>query len=196
MTVDGVPVGSIGVYPGPNDPISTDYLGIDLSGWETGEYTVRVDGERAGFLKVFEDDTISPDWNEGDPSPPGAVETVPTTNDAPEIDPSDYAGIVNADNEQGIALAPALRREGASLGPQGATVELPDGRTVEVGAIQDADEAARYVDGPNQGEVIDADQPAAGSGSSGTDPTTSTGDLGPAVAVVALLGLGYAATQR
>jgi len=106
------------------------------------------------------------------------------------VDPSNYAGIVNADNDEGIALAPALRREGASLGPEGGTVTLPDGDTVEVGAISESDEVARYLDGQEAGEVVDADQGAV------SDPTANGsggGMIGAAVAAVVLLVAGGAA---
>lgn len=97
-----------------------------------------------------------------------------------QIDPEEYAGIVNAGNDEGIALAPALRREGAALGPEGATVNLPDGETVEVGAISDADEVARYVEGDRAGEVVDADRGAVDGGS-----TDGTGGVVGAVILVA-----------
>jgi len=107
-------------------------------------------------------------------------ESVTYPDDGPDpIDPSEYAGIVNADNDQGVALAPALRREGASIGPDGATVNLPDGETVEVGAISEADEVARYVEGDRAGEVVDADREAVDGG--------STGGIGGAVGGVILL---------
>jgi hypothetical protein len=106
------------------------------------------------------------------------------------VDPSNYAGIVNADNEEGIALAPALRREGASLGPEGATVTLPDGETVDVGAISEADEVARYLQGDGAGDVVDADQPAVDTGSSSGG---GGGMIGGAVAVVLALLVGAAA---
>jgi hypothetical protein len=107
-----------------------------------------------------------------------------------EVDPSNYAGIVNADNDEGVALAPTLRREGASLGPDGATVTLPDGETVDVGAISDSDEVARYLEGDDAGGVVDADQPAVDSDSSSGG---SGGMIGGAVAVVLALLVGAAA---
>jgi hypothetical protein len=155
---------------------------------QPGTYTLAVGESMITRVRVEDTSTDPTDFNSRN-----------TSNPDP-IDPSNYAGVVNSDNEEGIAPAPELRKEGVELGPEGATFKFPDGTTAEVGAIEDPDEVARYVDGENAGEVIDADQPASDSdsdsSSSGTDATTSTGDLGPAAAVVALLGLGYAATQR
>jgi len=158
---------------------------------QPGTYNLELDGHKISDFVVAESDSANNDRTPPEGADPDSIET--------DLDPSNYAGIVNADNEQGVALAPRLRREGAELGPEGATVNLQDGETVEVGAIQDADEVARYVDGEDEGEVVDSDEPAtdpdSDSSNSGTDATTSTGDLGPAVAVVALLGLGYAAQR-
>jgi hypothetical protein len=123
----------------------------------------------------------------------GDAETVSEPSDANEgeIDPSDYAGIVNADNSQGIALAPRLRREGFGLSPEGATVTLPDGETVEVGAISDEDEVARYLEGDEADDVIDADQDATDSG----DSTGSSSSMEPAAAAAGLLAIGYVLTR-
>jgi hypothetical protein len=110
------------------------------------------------------------------------------------VDPSNYAGIVNADNAEGIAPAPALRRAGVTLGPDGATVNLPDGQTVEVGAIQEADEVARYVEGDQAGGVVDADQPAADQPEESNTNGSGAG-VGAAAVVAALLALGYGATR-
>lgn len=116
----------------------------------------------------------------GDPS-----DWTNTEEPGPDIDPANYRGIVNADNEEGVALAPELRREGASLGPDGATVTLPDGETVDVGAIDEADEVARVLDGPNAGDVIEADQPAVDG-----DPSSSSGGSGPDSGVIGAVGGG------
>jgi hypothetical protein len=177
-----------------------------------GRYHLLVGGERVSSVEVTSsmagtESSVGYGWNgrivdlSGFPGEPATTEQENYDPDGPEpIDPSNYAGVVNADNDEGIAPAPRLRQNGVELGPDGATFELPDGSTVDVGAIEDEDEVARYIEGDQAGEVVDADQPATDSGSdsssSGTGATTSTGDLGPAVAVVALLGLGYAATQR
>lgn len=156
-----------------------------------GWYVLKYDGRTVGLWVQDSGRTIST------PDNPDADYTEPEPDTS--IDPANYAGIVNADNETGVALAPSLRREGASLGPEGATVQLPDGRTVEVSQIQDADEVARVIDGPNQGDVIESDQSATSggsSGSSGDGQTTSDGQgFGMAAAAVGVLALGYYATQ-
>lgn len=160
--------GQYRVTTGPTPRLGlADYRRDDMDGTDEAlaGYTV-VDGEAAN---VNPDDYIN-------------------VHDDTAIDPSNYRGIVNADNEQGIALAPSLRREGASLGPDGATVTLPDGETVDVGAVSDADEVARVLDGDDAGDVIDADRPALGDSSGG-----GSGMIGGAVAVVLALLVGAAA---
>lgn len=122
----------------------------------------------------------------------GPTETVQEETEPWEdkIDPSEYVGIVNAGNEEGVALAPALRREGASLGPEGATVNLPDGETVDVGAISEADEVARYVEGDRAGEVVDADRGAVDGGSTDGAGGVVGAVILVAAAAIAILG-GY-----
>jgi hypothetical protein len=170
---------------------------------EAGEYTVEVNGQTV-TLSVSEAEANGPtanlgfgwngnivtvDWQSGF----SRTEQEDYDPDGESIDPSDYAGIVNADNEEGIALAPRLRREGAELGSDGAMVNLPDGETVEVGAISEADEVARYVDGDDAGDVIDSDQPATDSDSSRSGAADGMGAAGAALGVLAL---GYALTWR
>jgi len=176
---------------------------------EPGEYTVRVGGNYLGSFTVTERNRTANNlgfgWNGGirrvdwppasssDESAGDAEQVSEGVDpDAGEIDPSNYAGIVNADNSQGIALAPRLRREGFDLSPEGATVTLPDGETVEVGAISDEDEVARYLEGDETSDVIDADQDA-------TDSSDSTGSssssIEPAAAAAGLLAIGYALTR-
>jgi hypothetical protein len=110
-----------------------------------------------------------------------------------QIDPANYRGIVNAENDEGIALAPALRREGASLGPDGATVNLSDGETVDVGAIEEADEVARVLEGENAGDVIEADQPAVDGDPSSTSGGSDAGVIGAVGVGIVLLLAGAAA---
>jgi hypothetical protein len=157
---------------------------------EEGYYGAFVAGESVDTVVVGtpggETGTVEDNPNKGT----GDADDWTNVDNSPDIDPADYAGIVNADNDEGIALAPSLRREGASLGPDGATVTLPDGETVDVGAISDADEVARVVEGDDAGDVIDADRPAVDGSSSGGP---GDGMIGGAVAVVLLVVAGAAA---
>jgi hypothetical protein len=205
IRIEGPQSATVGSRPSEesNTFIRTNYPNV------AGTYRLVIDGETVDRFEVTDrmagsGNRLSYGWNGtikriNWPDAPGEAEEVEETQEnydpdgADTLDPSNYAGIVNADNEEGIALAPRLRREGASLGPEGATVNLPDGRTVEVGAIQEADEVARVIDGENAGDVIDADQPAT---DSGDGQTSGSGDLGMAAAVVGVLALGYAATRR
>jgi hypothetical protein len=152
---------------------------------KAGRYRVVRSGETVGTFEVVSGTGNSGEETTGDP------DDWTNVDNSNEIDPSNYAGIVNADNEQGIALAPSLRREGAELGPEGATVTLPDGETVDVGAISDADEVARYTSGSNAGDVIDADQDAVNSGSSANSDA-----IGASGAVLGALALAYLIYRR
>lgn len=150
---------------------------------QPGRYTLMVGEAEVDSITV--DQTGESDQSLSDPN---VGDTSPAFNDSepgPDIDPANYAGIVNADNDEGVALAPALRREGASLGPDGATVTLPDGETVDVGAIEEADEVARVLEGENAGDVIEADQPAVDG-----DPSSSSGGSGPDSGVIGAVGVG------
>jgi hypothetical protein len=132
----------------------------------------------------------SGDGNRGEETV-GSADDWTNVDSSTQIDPSNYAGIVNADNEQGIALAPSLRREGASLGSDGATVTLPDGETVEVGAISEADEVARYTSGSNAGDIVDADQDAAN-----TESSTNSDAIGASGTILGALALAYMIYRR
>jgi len=162
------------VYASPNvDPSKRP---ADRSHERISDYHVKPASD-PGDVTGVEDTTFSP----GDVT---NVDETPSPSDIATNNP----GIVPADNDEGIALAPSLRREGASLGPEGGTVTLPDGDTVEVGAIEESDEVARYLDGEQAGDVVDADQGAV------SDPSGSGGGLlGGAAAVVVLLVAGGAA---
>jgi hypothetical protein len=176
---------------------------------EPGEYTVRVGGHYLGSFTVTERNRTANNlgfgWNGGirrvdwppasspDESAGGAEQVSEGVDpDAGEIDPSNYRWIVNADNEEGIAPAPVLRRRGVELGPDGATFRFPDGETVDVGAVEEADEVARYLEGADAGDVIDADQDATDSGDS---TGSSNSSIEPAAAAAGLLALGYALTR-
>lgn len=141
--------------------------------------------------------TVEPgDGNAGEETSGSADDWTNTEEPGPEIEPENYAGIVNADNEQGIALAPDLRRAGASLDENGATVNLPNGETVEVGAIEDSDEVARYIEGDRAGEVIDADQSALDDSDASTNSSDGLpSDLGSGATAVVVLALVYAARR-
>jgi hypothetical protein len=191
VRIGGKSVGELGVYPNDDDPISTDSVYFDATRFEPGRrYEVTVSGHPAGTVKIGPANQQQSQYIQ-DPDPAGE-DDAPTTT----VDPADYAGIVNADNEEGIALAPALRRAGADLGPQGATVTLPDGETVEVGAIEDADEVARVLEGDDAGEVIDADQDAAGGESSGSSNTSSGDTFGAGGVAAVALALAYMIYRR
>jgi len=125
----------------------------------------------------------------GDPAYENAHENGPNAGPSPSDIATSTPGLVPADNDEGIALAPSLRRAGADLGPEGATVTLPDGDTVDVGGIEESDEVARYLDGEQAGDVVEADQGAV------DDPTSSGGWglIGGALAAVVLLVAGGAA---
>jgi hypothetical protein len=58
-------------------------------------------------------------------------------------DPSEYAMVVNADNQSGVAFAPAAVREGLTADPSGTRYEAPDGTTFTVYPRQEADETVR-----------------------------------------------------
>jgi len=157
---------------------------------QAGEWTLRGPGGVIDRATVH-----SGNGNDGEETT-GSPDDWTNVDNSDAIDPSEYAGIVNADNDEAVALAPALRREGAELGPEGATVQLPDGESVDVGAIQDEDEVARVIEGDNAGDVIDADQPAVdgdpsseGSGS-GVIGAVGAGILLVLAAAAALLGGG------
>lgn len=151
-----------------------------------GEHTITV-GDREIPITVEPRDSSTPSSE----NTVGNADDWTNVDDSDEIDPSNYAGIVNADNEQGVALAPSLRREGMELGPEGATVTLPDGETVDVGAISDADEVARYTSGSNTGDVVESDQDATDSGSS-----TTSDALGASGAILGALALAYMLYRR
>lgn len=140
---------------------------------------------RPGSGNTGEDTVGNPsDWvNTDDPS-----ET--------RIDPSNYRWIVNADNDEGIAPAPFLRRQGVELGPNGATFRFPNGETVDIGTIEDADEVARHLDGVKAGDVIDADQDVVGDGSNSSSNRSSSGDFGTAGATAGALALAYLIYRR
>ncbi|QGX95006.1 hypothetical protein EI982_09485 [Haloplanus rallus] len=161
-----------------------------------GTYYLLGDGERLASVTVTpemaaSDSTVGTGWNgrivdlSGFASGGGATTEQEDYNPNPDpIDPSNYAGIVNADNEQGVALAPALRREGVVLGADTSTVTLPDGETVDVGAIKESDEVARYIEGDNAGDVVESDQPATDSGPS------SSGGSGSGSGMIGAVGAG------
>ena len=130
------------------------------------------------------------------PSPPAGVPDDALTSDPAEhVDnspsPSDIATnhplIVPADNEEGIAPAPVLRRRGVELGPEGATFRFENGESVEVGAIEEADEVARYISGENAGDVVEGDQDVVDeTNESGGSNSSSSSDLGAGGAAAAL----------
>jgi hypothetical protein len=188
---DGQRIGTIDVTESQGQSPDAGSANANVTLHEPGDYTIRdqqtgrtvsvsVSGQPTGT--GFESDQ---EWNYTYTEPP---EYEPV---GPEIDPEDYRGIVNADNDAGVALAPALRREGMDLGPDGATVELPDGETVEVGQITESDEVTRYLEGDRAGDVVESDQDVV------SDPTSSSGGgsgmIGVGVGVLALRVAGGAA---
>lgn len=129
VRVAGLEIGDVGVYPTDDDPVSTDYLSLDPSRFQgqAGETVdVTVDG------RVVGDVTFHPPSGH-DETPMSSGEDLPVPDDEPETDPADAPGLVNADNPQEAALAPALRRRLGNIGGQ-------TGTGVEFGRVTDADE--------------------------------------------------------
>jgi hypothetical protein len=109
------------------------------------------------------------------------------------IDVVSLPGVVPADNDEGAALAPALRREGVTVGDVGGEVNV-DGKTVQVGEIEESDEVARVTSGSDVGDVVPTDAQAAGPDDeiAGSGGGSESGVIG-AVGVVILVILGAAA---
>jgi hypothetical protein len=139
-----------------------------------GFYDVTWGGEWLELLEV-EPATDGPTAEEAETfdgsADSGTVSGGSVTERDRDVDPSDYVGVVNADNSTGAALAPALRRRGVEVDDVGASAtfggtefEIVDegtvsvgGDRIDVGDVTDSDEAARVISGPNTGAPVATD---------------------------------------
>jgi len=177
------PDGSV-VYEGALSP------NVSFRAKQAGTYTAKGPCGTIAQAEVKSGSGNSGEENVGDPS------DWVNTSGPDSVDPANHRWIVNADNDEGIAPAPVLRRQGVELGPNGATFRFPNGETVDVGAIEDADEVARHLEGVDAGDVIDADQGAVEEGSNSSSNTPSSGvgvgvGAGSAIGALALAYLLY-----
>ena len=173
-------VGNVTVPAGSSRTLRFAAPSTPGTGWN--KYEVHIDGTFAKRFGVDSKEASDPTDRRG-----------ANYSEPDDIDPANHRWIVNADNSEGAAPAPVLRRQGVEIGPNGATFRFPNGKTVDVGAIEDADEVARHLEGADAGDVIEADQDAASG--DGSASSSSSGGLA-AGAAAATLGVAYLIHRR